>query len=156
MASALFKNFLLRLCCLLLLQEEQKNIPDREIGRKVLIFLVQWSFLCGGSGLVSKSCPTLVTTWTITCHAPLSMGFSRQEHWTGLPLPSSGDIPDPGIKPQSPTLQADFLWGCVHVVFCYFKVCSRDFPDGATGNGEGNVNPLQYSCLEYPMDGGAW
>ena len=37
------------------------------------------------------------------------MGFSRQEYWSGLPLPSPGDIPDPGIEPKSPTLQADTL-----------------------------------------------
>ena len=41
--------------------------------------------------------------------APLSMGFSRQEYWTGLPFPSPGDLPDPGIKPGSPALQADYL-----------------------------------------------
>ena len=40
---------------------------------------------------------------------PLSMGFSRQEYWSGLPFPSSGDLPDPGIKPGSPTLQVDSL-----------------------------------------------
>ena len=41
--------------------------------------------------------------------APLSMGFSRQEYWSGLPYPSPGDLPDPGIEPMSPALQADFL-----------------------------------------------
>ena len=41
--------------------------------------------------------------------APPSMGFSRQEYWSGLPFPSSGDLPDPGIEPRSPTLQADAL-----------------------------------------------
>ena len=41
--------------------------------------------------------------------APPSMGFSRQEYWSGLPFPSSGDRPDPRIKPRSPTLQADAL-----------------------------------------------
>ena len=39
----------------------------------------------------------------------LSMGFSRQEYWSGLPFPSPGDLPDPGIKPGSPALQADYL-----------------------------------------------
>ena len=43
---------------------------------------------------------------------PLSMGFSRQEHWTGLPFPSAGDLPDPGIKPVSPDWQADYLPLC--------------------------------------------
>ena len=50
-----------------------------------------------------------MTPWVITCQAPLSMGFSRQEYWSGLPFPSPGDLPKPGIKPGSPTLQADSL-----------------------------------------------
>ena len=43
--------------------------------------------------------------WTVACQAPLSMGFSRQEYWSGLPCPSSGDLPDPGVEPRSPALQ---------------------------------------------------
>ena len=50
-----------------------------------------------------KSCPTLVTLWTVTHQAPLSMGFPRQEHWSGLPFPS------PGMEPGSPVLRADSL-----------------------------------------------
>jgi len=49
------------------------------------------------------------TPWTVAYQAPPSMGFSRQEYWSGLPLPSPGDLPNPGIKPGSPTLQADAL-----------------------------------------------
>ena len=49
------------------------------------------------------------TPWTVAYHAPPSMGFSRQECWSGLPFPSPGDLPDPGIKPGCPTLQADTL-----------------------------------------------
>ena len=60
-------------------------------------------------GLVAKSCPILGTSWTVAHQAPLSMGFSRQEYWSGLPFPSTGDLPDPGIEPRSPTLQADSL-----------------------------------------------
>ena len=44
------------------------------------------------------------TPWTVTCQAPLSTGFSRQEYWSGLPFPSPGDLPNPGIEPGSPTL----------------------------------------------------
>ena len=62
-----------------------------------------------GGGLVAKSFPTLMTSWTVACQAPLSMGFSRQEYWSGLPFPSPGDLPNPGIKPGSPALQADSL-----------------------------------------------
>ena len=48
-----------------------------------------------------------VTPWTIDCQAPPSMGFSKQEYWNGLPFPSPGDPPNPGIEPVSPALQAD-------------------------------------------------
>ena len=47
-----------------------------------------------------QSCLTLLSLWTVACHAPLSMGFSRQEYWSGLPFPSPGDLPNPGIKPS--------------------------------------------------------
>ena len=63
----------------------------------------RYSLLSGGGGLVVKSCPTLVSPWTVACQAPLSVGFSRQEYWSGLP----GDLPNPGIEPvslTSPTL----------------------------------------------------
>ena len=53
-----------------------------------------------------------MTLWLATCQAPQSMGFSRQEHWHGLPFPSPGDLPNLGIKtlsPMSPTLQDDSL-----------------------------------------------
>ena len=63
----------------------------------------------GGGGLFAKSCPTLATPWTVAHQAPLSMGFSRQEYWSGLPFPSPGDLPHPGIKCRSPALQADSL-----------------------------------------------
>ena len=59
--------------------------------------------------LVAHSCPTLCDPWTIACQAPLSMEFSRQEYWSGLPFLSPGDLPDPGIKPRSPVLQTDSL-----------------------------------------------
>ena len=45
-----------------------------------------------------------VTLWTVTCQAPLSMGFSRQEYWNGLPFPPLEDFPDPGIEPASPSI----------------------------------------------------
>ena len=62
-----------------------------------------------GGGLVTKLCPSLVTPWTVACQAPLSIGFSRQEYGGGLPFPSPGDLPDPGIEPRSPALQEDSL-----------------------------------------------
>ena len=45
-----------------------------------------------------------VTLWTVAYQAPLSVGFSRQQYWSGLPFPSPGDLPNPGIKPESPAL----------------------------------------------------
>ena len=50
-----------------------------------------------------------VTPWTVAGQAPLSVGFSRQEYWSGLPFPSSGDLPNPWIEPWSPARQADAL-----------------------------------------------
>ena len=52
---------------------------------------------------------SFVTTFTIAHQSPLSLGFPRQEYWSGLPFPSLGDLPKPGIKPESPSFQADSL-----------------------------------------------
>ena len=49
------------------------------------------------------------TPWTVAYQASLTMGFFRQEYWSGLPFPSPGDLPDPGIEPRSPALQTDAL-----------------------------------------------
>ena len=53
-----------------------------------------------------------MTLWTVARQTPLSMGFSRQEYWSGLPFPSPGGLPGPGINPVSPTLQADSVLSC--------------------------------------------
>ena len=50
-----------------------------------------------------------VTLWIVACQTPLCMRFSRQEYWSGLPCPPPGDLPNPGIEPRSPTLQANYL-----------------------------------------------
>ena len=78
---------------LLLISEGQQELRRQ----KVLIVKV----------LVAQSCPTLCDSWTVAHQAPLSMEFSRQEYWTGLPCPSLGDRPDPGIKFEAPALQTD-------------------------------------------------
>ena len=58
----------------------------------------------------SLSCVGLFASpWTVAYQAPPSMGFSRQEYWSGLPFPSPGDLPNPRIEPWSPSLQADAL-----------------------------------------------
>ena len=56
------------------------------------------------------SCVRLFATpWTVACQVPLSMGFSRQENWSGLPFPSPGDLSDPGMEPMSPALAGKFF-----------------------------------------------
>ena len=59
--------------------------------------------------LFSRCVRLFLTLWTIARQAALSMGFPRQEYWSGLPFPSPGDLPNPEIKPRSPALQADSL-----------------------------------------------
>ena len=59
---------------------------------------------------VAQSCPTLCYPMDSSLHQdPPSMGFSRQEYWSGLPFPSPGNLPDPGIEPRSPALLTDAL-----------------------------------------------
>ena len=58
---------------------------------------------------VALSYLTLTTLWTVAAQVPLSMGFSREEYWSGLPFPSPGDLPDPGIEPGSPALAGGFF-----------------------------------------------
>ena len=65
---------------------------DEESWRKSMAVL-----LCSGADLVSKSCPAVVTPQTVTHQAPLSMGFPKQEYWSGLPLLFPGGLPNPGI-----------------------------------------------------------
>ena len=70
--------------------------------------LPRWKPVCCCS-LVTKLCPILCDPMDLARQAPLSMGFSRQEYWSGLPFPSPGDLPDPGIEPTSLVWQADSL-----------------------------------------------
>ena len=102
------------------------------------------------------------------------MGFSRQEYWSGLPFPSPGDLPNPGIEPRPPALQADSLRtelpGKPICVCAYIYAC-MGFPGSSAGKespcnagdpssipgpgrsaGEGLGNPLQYPSLENSMD----
>ena len=66
---------------------------------------LNYQFVCVSCSVMSDS----ATPWTVACQAPLSMKFSRQEYWSGLPFSSPGDLSDPGIKPRSLALQADAL-----------------------------------------------
>ena len=73
------------------------------------------------------------TPWTVAYQAPPSVGFSRQEYWSGLPFPSPGDLPSPGIEPGSPALQVDalsseppgkseYMCVCVCVCVCVYNI----------------------------------
>ena len=88
-----------------------KTTFTSEITYKVQFYYVLFKGFPAGSVVkkseVAQSCPTLCDPWTVAHQAPPSMGFSRQENWSGLPFPPPGDLPDPGIEPRSPALQAD-------------------------------------------------
>ena len=66
-------------------------------------------FHCSGPVKSLSRVRLSATPWTVAYHAPPSMGFSRQEYWSGLQFPSPEDLPDPGIEPGSSTLRADAL-----------------------------------------------
>ena len=65
--------------------------------------------ICCYCCLVAKSCPTFCDPRTVARQSSLSMGFSRQEYWSGLPFPSPGNFPDPGVEPRSPALADSFF-----------------------------------------------
>ena len=121
---------------------------------------------------------SFATLWNVACQPPLSMGFVRPEYWSGLPFPSMGDIPDPGIKPVSPVLAGRFFTTEPpgRLPLTSLQVLNKDqlgFPgwlrgkesacnagdmDSILGSGRclggGHGHPLQYSCWENPMDRG--
>ena len=76
------------------------------------------------------------------------MEFPRPEYWTGLPFPSPGDLPNPGLEPRSSALQEESLPA--------ETPGKPNYVVGSLSSGEGSGTPLQCSCLENPMDGGAW
>ena len=82
------------------------------------------------------STKSFVIPWTVACQVPLSMGFSRQEYWSGLPFAPPGELPNPGIEPRSPTLLADALPTeiCEKSHIFSDKVFGKlGFPGGASG-----------------------
>ena len=117
-----------------------------------------------------------MTSWTVAHQAPLSMGFPRQEFWSGLPFPPPGDLPDPEIEPKSPALAARLFINCCHLgrldYRCKCKMQSYNMkivknlpanvgemgsiPGSKRSPGEGNGNQLLYSCLGNLTDRGAW
>ena len=120
---------------------------------------------------VAQACPTLATPWAVARQAPLSMGSSRQEYWSGLLFPSTGHLPDSGLEHTSSSLLADSLPTVPSEKTWVSKVAlvvenppanagdTRD-TDSITGSGrspgEGKNNPHQYSCLENSMDRRGW
>ena len=121
----------------------------------------------------SLSCAWLFATlWTVAHQAPLSMKFSSQEYWSGLPFPLPGDLPNPGIKPRSPALEANSLLseppGLCQLMWSGFHsgsngkkpACNEgdlgSIPGLGRSPGRGNGYLLQYYCLKNSMNRGAW
>ena len=91
--------------------------------------------------LIRFSCVLLFATlWTAACQAPLPMGFSRQEYWSGLPCPPPGDLPDPGIEPSS--LEASALAGG------YFTIVTWEAPQLLTSEKYPKFSEFQFPYLE--------
>ena len=84
---------------------KQRKCPSAEEWIKTTWPIYSMEYLC--SCLLAQSCLTLSDPMDGSHQAPLSMGFFRHEYWCGLAFPLPGDLPDPGIKPMSPALQAD-------------------------------------------------
>ena len=138
-------------------------------------------FTVSFSSAQSLSCVRLpVTPWTAACQAPLSMRFSRQEHWSGLPFPLPVEYNGGGslIAKLCPTLVTPWTAACQAPLSMGFSrqeywsglpfPLPRDHPNSGVKRdagsvpglerfpGGGNSNPLQYFCLENSMDRGAW
>ena len=97
---------------------------------KTVVIFTQLPMLCGLSCSVLSN--SFVTPWTVAHQAPLSMGFSRQEYWSGLPCPPPANLPNPGIEPRSPTLQMNSLLS--------------EPPGKPKNTGVGSLSLLQRSC----------
>ena len=70
------------------------------------------------------------TLWTVACQAPLSMRFPRQKHWSELPFPPPGDLPDPGINPTSPAMVGGFFTTELPVAIIYIYIFKYINPKG--------------------------
>ena len=93
----------------------------------ICMYIYIYIYIYGMCTKLFQSCPTFVILSIIALQLPLSMGFSRGEYWSGLPWPPPGHLPDPGIKPVSPALQADPFplshWGnLVYMDYYAFKI----------------------------------
>ena len=99
-----------------------------------------------GIGLVTKSRLTLVTPWAVARQAPLSVGFSRQEYWSGSPFPSPGELPDPGIKLTS-------QYPCLHAKLLQSYPALRDpvdcSPPGSSVRGVLQARTLEWVAISF-------
>ena len=86
-----------------------KHVPTNNSSLMPLLgahgVFIEWAVCVLSHSVVSDS----ATSWTVALQAPLSMGFFRQEYWSGLPCPPPGDLPDPGIVPTCPALAGGFF-----------------------------------------------
>ena len=110
---------------------------------------------------LSVSCSVVSSSlWPcgLACQAPLSMGFSKQEYWSGLPFLSPENLPNPGIEPGLLHCRQT-LYHLSHQRKMPVQIAVRDtglISRLGRSPGGGHQNPLQFSCLENPMDRGAW
>ena len=106
--------------------------PKNVCAYEIVSFIHDYKYI--GGGLDAMLFPILATPWTVAYQAPLSMGFSRWEYWNGKPFPSPEDLPNAGIEPGSPALQADSLltYVCIYIdihidmhiyMHIYIKLC---------------------------------
>ena len=91
------------------------------------------------------------TSWTVAHQAPLSLVFSRQEHWIGLPFPPPGDLPDPGIQPRS-LVSPELAGGSDGKESAHSTGDVGSIAGLGRSPEEGKDNPLWYSCLDNSMD----
>ena len=107
--------------------------------------------------LSHSSCVQLfVTLWKVACQAPLSMGFSRQEYWSGLPCPSLEELPNPGIKPvslPSPALAGGFfttivIWEYKHLLIfiVIFPACKKENHTSLASERDNSISDTSCSC----------
>ena len=104
---------------------------NRQLGQDFIWMTSKYMEKCSMSTVVVYSLSRVqlfVTPWTVTCQAPLSMGFFRPDYWSGLPLASPGDLPDPGIKPTSPALAGGFFTTepLGKSIYCHSGISNQD------------------------------
>ena len=116
-----------------------------------------------GSVYILSRVQLFATLWSVAGQAPLSMRFSRQEYWSGLPFPSPGNLPKPGIELTSPALAGGFFTAS-HLGSSYDPAIplqgratqdrwgTAESSDKTWSTGEGNGRPLQYSFFENPTN----